>query len=323
MLDACGSIIGDGAVVHSLWQPLDALREGFHNLPMLQPHVPSCTGTHLIPWLLGREIACTGDAPSTFTTWTRPLASLEEIASLRMPDLQVHPYGMALKAAIEAFPTHWQAIFPVLCAGGSPIDAAADILGTTEFYCALHTDPDAAHALIDCCTDVVIALYTLQQEACANGRCYHGILGIYVNDLVTEYLSAAHWRDFVLPCYRRLARAAGGIVLGANAPDPAVLPEVAAMEGFLGCTVHKAVPWETVIDSLRGRGVYILNSHPFDSRFNGPTLHQGAYYNPIVAYPYVNYREIHAKLAGEVALLVNLDRPNRLEALTDARDLLI
>jgi len=289
---------------------------------MLCPYVSTEAGTHLLAWLLGGTVACDGDARSSFTTWVEPLPSVEDVYRLRVPNLSTHPYGQALRAAIAAFPAEWQAHYPVLLTGASPVDAAADLLGTTEFFTAFHTDPDALRHLLDCCTEMAIALDAVQREASLNGRGPHGAPGLYVNDLVTQYLSYAHWRDFVLPCYRRLARAAGGIVLGANAPDPRVLPEVAAMDGFLGCTVHRDVPLDTVVACLRGRGVYILNSHPYDPRFDAPTLHDGAYYNPIVAYPYANYREVYARLAGEVALLVAIDRPDRDEALADARELL-
>ncbi|OPZ83247.1 MAG: Uroporphyrinogen decarboxylase (URO-D) [bacterium ADurb.Bin429] len=314
--------VTDAAVARALYPALDALRCGFHNLPLLRPFVPTGAGTHLIAWLLGGPVTVSGETRSNFTAWTVPLGTEEDVYHLRVPDLSVHPYGRALKAAIAAIPPAWQALYPVLISGVSPIDAAADLLGGTEFYCAFHAAPEALRYLLDCCTETTLALYDLQRTACANGRGPYGAPGIYVNDLVTQYLSYEHWRDFVLPCYRRLARAVGGIVLGANAPDPRVLPEVTAMEGFLGCTVHKAVPPETVIACLRGRGVYLLTSHPYDPRFDAPTLHRGVYYNPIVANPYVNYREIFTELAGEVALLVVIDRPGRDEALADAHELL-
>jgi hypothetical protein len=258
---------------------------------------------------------------NTFTTWARPLASIEDVYRLALPDLSTHPYGVALRRAIAAIPPETQDALPMLLAGGCPIDAAADLLGTTEFFCAFHSDPEALRHLLDLCTELVINLYTLQRADCANGRGHYGIPGVYANDLVTEYLSAEHWTKFVLPCYRRLASATGGLVLGANAPDPRVLPQIVAMDGFLGCAVHRAVPDATIIACLRGRGVYVLNSHPYDPCFDRPTLHRGTYYNPITAYRYTDYRERFARLTGEVAVLVNLDRPERNEALADARAL--
>lgn len=305
-----------------LTQPLDALREGFHNLPLQTPWAPNDAGTHLLASLLGQDIGCVGESRNNFTIWAQPLASIADVYRLELPNLAVHPYGIALRQAVEAIPRESQTVLPVVCGGGSPIDAAADLLGTMEFFCAFHSDPEALRHLLDLCTQLVIDLYILQRDACANMRGHYGAPGLYVNDLVTEYLSAEHWAEFVLPCYRRLAAAAGGLVLGANAPDPRVLPMVAAIDGFLGCTVHRDVSDETVIACLRGRGVYVIDSHNYDARFDGPTLYRGTYYNPIVAYPSAEYREHCARLADQVALLVSFYRVERDEALADARALL-
>ncbi|MHB9134218.1 MAG: uroporphyrinogen decarboxylase family protein [Armatimonadota bacterium] len=301
---------------------LDALNHGFDNFPVLSPYVAGDFGAHLVPHLLGAEMRYSAEAHSTFTTWTAPMvASVEEVTALAMPELDTHPYCVALRSAIEAIPKEWQTCFPVQIAGCSPIDGAAAVLGESEFYLGCHTDPESIRYLIDLCTEVTIAVTRLQIHASRRWCGYSAAPGMYVNDLITEFLSPDHWNAFVLPCYRRLAAEFGGLVFGMNSPDPHVLARVVDMEGFLGCAVHRAIPLETVIEHMAGRGVYLLNSYPYRADLDRPACIDGIYYNPIVPYPNADYAEVCRRLADKVALVVNLHRPDRTSAQRDAEAL--
>ncbi len=317
--------ITDRTAVRALAPHCEALRQGFDNYPTLAPEWWVALDTHaphLLPSLLGAPLHYTNDQHHTFTTWTEPLvASIEEVGAIRLPDLAAHPYCVELCRAIEALPAAWQELFPVQIAGASPIDCVAALLGTTEFYLGLHANPAALHAVLDLCTEATITLARLQIARCHRWCGPHGAPGLYVNDLVTEFLSPALWEAFVLPCYGRIAAAVGGLVCGLNSPDAGVLAQAVCMDGFLGGAVHQAIPLQTVIACLHGHGVYLLNSYPYNPAFDRPTVHRGVYYNPIVCSPSAAYREVYRELAGQVPLAVYLDRADRAEALRDGEAL--
>jgi len=138
---------------------------------------------------------------------------------------------------------------------------------------------------------------------------------LYLSDLMTEFLSPAHWEEFVLPCYRRIAAAVGGIVLAMPAPDPRVLPAAGALAGSRGCSAHRDLPHDAVASCLAGRGVYLLSSHPYCADFDRPTLAEGQYDNPRVAHPSASYRDVLRALAGRVPVLTHLERAHRVQAL--------
>ena len=315
-----GIVIDDPHVCRAMLNDIDAMLAGFDNLPLIRPHVAESpdVGPHLIPFLLGADMVYSDDAHNHFTTWAKPMVrSPEEVYAIPRPDPGAHPFVRALIRAIEAIPPEWQRVFPIQAGGGSPIDAAEAVLGSTVFYESFHTHPGELQHLLRLCTDVVIELTRSQIERCTAWRGYCGAPGVYVNDLVTEFLSADHWAEFVLPCYRRIAEAIGGIVFSVNSPDPRVLAQAVAMKGFLGCAVHSRIPLDSIVELLSGRGTLILNSYAYDDRFTGPTLCNGTYFNPIVAAPYRNCDEILRRLAGKVSTAICVHRPEREAAIRD------
>lgn len=315
-----GLTITDPRAILSLAPALLAQADGFDNIPTLRPAFwlpDSGCGVHLLPVLLGASVRQVGEGYANFATWVEPLRDIGEMSSLRMPECEAISWCQAWQAAVAAFATDWQRHFSIELPGMSPVDAAADLLGSTAFYLACHTDPEALRQLLDLCADAVVTVTRWMRAQCRHWCGPLGMPVLYMSDLVTEFLSPDHWEAFVIPCYRRIAEGVGEIVVAVPSPHPRVLRAMAGVPGYRGGSMHRDQPITAIMECLGKPGVYFLPSHPYNPGFDRPTVCDGQYYNPRVAHPTERYQDIYTQLAGRVPLLVLLDRSRRVDAMRD------
>ena len=79
-----------------------------------------------------------------------------------------------------------------------PLNIASFLMGTTEFMMALALDPDGSHKLLKKITDFICDWLEWQKE------CFPSIDGILILDDIMGFVGEAEFREFVIPCFRRI-----------------------------------------------------------------------------------------------------------------------
>jgi uroporphyrinogen decarboxylase len=79
-----------------------------------------------------------------------------------------------------------------------PLNVATFLMGTTEFLCALKTDPEPAHRLLRIITDFLTQWHALQRET------FPTIAGILMLDDIVGFMGEADFLEFGLPYFREL-----------------------------------------------------------------------------------------------------------------------
>lgn len=79
-----------------------------------------------------------------------------------------------------------------------PLNVATFLMGTTEFLCAIKTDPEPAHQLMRIITDYLKRWHALQRET------FPTIGGIMMLDDIVGFMGEADFVEFGLPYFREL-----------------------------------------------------------------------------------------------------------------------
>lgn len=134
-----------------------------------------------------------------------------------------------------------------------------------------------------------------------------GFPGVYANDLQMPYLSPAHVAHLLLPVYARVAREAGPLIFSLNCADPGVMREALAMPGLLGCAFDKRLRLPDIAAVL-GEKLFVINHYIYRHGFDRPTLHDGAYCNPIVQTYSREVGRVVRAIGREHSLFVGIER---------------
>lgn len=79
-----------------------------------------------------------------------------------------------------------------------PLNVATFLMGTTEFLCALKTDPEPTHQLLRLITDYLRRWHALQRET------FPSIAGIMMLDDIVGFMGEADFIEFGVPYFREL-----------------------------------------------------------------------------------------------------------------------
>lgn len=79
-----------------------------------------------------------------------------------------------------------------------PLNVATFLMGTTDFLCAIKTDPEPAHQLLRVITDYLKQWHALQRET------FPSIGGILMLDDIVGFMGEADFLEFGLPYFREL-----------------------------------------------------------------------------------------------------------------------
>ncbi len=149
--------------------------------------------------LFGMPVVETDSDEIPFVDTTRPvIADVEDADRLKMGD----PRSTGLMARRYAF---WQYYreqgYPVEFGGteGNVIDAAIDLTGT-QVLAAMYENPARARQVLDIVTEAHEQVAAF--GAALSGRAYTGFT--YTGDDFSGLLSPALYREYAIPCYRRL-----------------------------------------------------------------------------------------------------------------------
>ena len=288
----------------------DAAAEGFDNAPVLSPMAPaSGAGTHLLAAIMGAPITATQEGSSNWSVWCDPIIrEPADISKLSIPDLSSNTWSAPIFERARALRSLTEDVFPVTASlAGSPLDAAADLMGTDALMLAFYDCPDAVHALLELLTDVNIAFCKKLRNAAGDWCGYGGACGgpAYAHDLLTMFLSDELQEKFVLPLYQRMSCELGGLAFGFNGRSRQTLDSFIDIENFAGLwSPMHAFPHDEIAEALAGRGVWIFPS-----------------WTPEAVHKYLpgkKYADHLARWGGRVGQLVNIHIS---AALCDSNDL--
>jgi hypothetical protein len=124
-----------------------------------------------------------------------------------------------------------------------PFSVAAQIWGVVPFMLALRDSPDAAHYLLQKCTDVICSYYRLMREAVEGNwvpmHC-HPLLwlpeekGVAISDDFLAIVSPRTTREFSRPYLEQIAAAFGGVTVHSCGSINHAVRELNQVEGLAG-----------------------------------------------------------------------------------------
>jgi hypothetical protein len=253
-------------VLNSFRVDADATEEGFDNVPVLSPMAPaSGAGTHLLAAIAGAPIKIQQVGNANWGAWAEPIIrEPADIFKLSIPDLSINPWSSPIFERARALRDMAQGVFPIATPlAGSPLDAAADLMGTESLMLTFHDCPDAVHTLLGLLTDINIEFCKQLRDAAGDWCGYAGARGgpPYVHDLLTMFLSDQLQEEFILPLYQRMGRELGGLAFGFNGRSRQTLDRFIGIENFAGLwsPLH-AFAYDEIADALAGRGVWMFYS---------------------------------------------------------------
>ena len=285
-------------VVYGFGPDEAAARAGLDNAPVLSPFRPvAAAGTHYLAAILGARVRHTGSTTDNWGAWVDPLLSTPgEVKDLSRPDLAENPWTAPVFERARDLAQLAHGAFPVDApVAGSPLDAAADLMGAQQLMTALYDSPRQVEALLALLTDINIEFCLRLREAAGDWAGYGGGRSgpVYVHDLLARFIPDRFQEQFLLPSYERMGKELGGLAFGFNGHSLEAMARFAAFEGFAGLWVPTlSFPYEDMARVLGSRGVWMFYSHT-------PEAH--------VRYlPAAEYAGELARFRGTVAQMVNI-----------------
>ncbi|MFN3408960.1 MAG: uroporphyrinogen decarboxylase family protein [Limisphaerales bacterium] len=193
----CGRSIGEYLASETLW--FEANRRAIETFPdvWFLPGFWSEFGMCTEPSAFG----CKCRFPPNEFPFAEPiLKDVEQIADLAPPDVRtdgllpfmLHRLNWA-RPRIEELGHKIR--FSV---SRGPLNVATFLMGTTEFLCALKTDPEPVHQLLRRITDFLRQWHALQRET------FPTIAGLLLLDDIVGFMGEADFLEFGLPYFREL-----------------------------------------------------------------------------------------------------------------------
>ena len=120
----------------------------------------------------------------------------------------------------------------------SPIDVLTEIVDAEEAMCAMFTDKESIHYLLDLLTQSIEEINRYQSTIVSNwigyGHDYPITRGIHLSDDNAAFLSPGIYEEFAKPYAERLAKSFGGVTLHCCMRYGQNIEIMANTEGFLG-----------------------------------------------------------------------------------------
>jgi hypothetical protein len=198
-------------------------------------------GTGVLPSALGAKILFQrGMDPAVEGA---VVSTPEEVRQLTLPDPARDGLMPRVLETIRYFREHSDLPISFTDPQG-PLTTALTLAGADIFFLWLYEEPRAAHELLEFCTEAFIRWIKAQKQAIGEERgrrCYpHAIelpeeFGrVWLCDDDCGQMSAAHYREFIMPCNARIFREFGGGTLHFCGSAEHQIENLAATEGLVG-----------------------------------------------------------------------------------------
>jgi hypothetical protein len=171
------------------------------------------------------------------------ISSPDEVRHLRLPDPSQDGLMPRVLETIHYFREHSDLPISFTDPQG-PFTTALTLAGPERLFIWLYENPRAVHELMEFCTEAFIRWIKAQKQAIGDerGRCCfpHGIIlpeqfgQVWLCDDDCVAISAAHYREFVIPCNARVFREFGGGTLHFCGSAEHQIENLAATEGLVG-----------------------------------------------------------------------------------------
>jgi hypothetical protein len=296
---------------------------GFDNYPVAHIPVVDAIRPYLFFFerILGAEVESPGGHEGDFFhSWCKPLIrDVSEISRLTV-DPTASPVWQTYESAIRDYMSKTPANqrLPIAFPGLSPLDMACNLCGAESFFLMLYEEPEAAERLLDVIVTVQIEAHRRIRELGVRVVAPYGFPGVYCCDLQLPLLSPEHVGRLILPCYKRLGEACGGLLLAFLCADPYILRTVLRWECLIGCSFDKRLPFSAIKKHL-GRKLFVISSYCYDDALDKPTLRGGIWWNPIVQTYSRELQEVYREFVETANLLISIERPFLAEVLEQRR----
>ena len=167
----------------------------------------------------------------------------EQVRQLSLPDPNQDGLMPRVLETIRYFRAHSDLPVSFTDAQG-PLTTALTLVGPETLFVWFYEHPSEAHELMEFCTEAFIRWVKAQKEVIgpAAGKCCfpHGILlpeefgTVWISDDDCVAISAAHYREFAVPCNARVFKAFGGGTLHFCGSAEHQIENFARTEGLVG-----------------------------------------------------------------------------------------
>ena len=262
-----------GSLVSLIKPMLQMRRYGFESLPVIHAapdfYTEPPVGEHQMAAMMGAEMMFPEGMPAEQrnggNVWAKPLIDdASQIDALEQIDVAKSPIHPAILRSHEEFADIVGGTMPFLIFQGTPLDVAADIIGSEKFFELLAFDHDAASRLIDICYRKGEQVWQTEREV-LGGRLswYWYEWGIYAGSRFMSYISPQAIRQFIVPYQKTQFEDHGGTV-HLDHSDPAILNDYLGLEGMHGCLVPLDWPMEPVVRAMKGKAILFIRFHMDD-----------------------------------------------------------
>lgn len=236
---------------------------GFDTAPIIHGHnkhyIGPTVGPHFEAGVMGAEPRYPAQGPegSGFSlTMAKPLINeVEEIDSLEDIDVAESPLLQAVLQGFEEMAEIVQGTIPF--AHYSPtlsLGLTTAVLGVTRFFELTALDPQAALKLLDVCGRKWLEMMHLEEQAVGGRWANHEYQpGIIMG--AGELLSPTVHRKVILPHFRKMAEAYGGISVHLGLTDASLLRDYLQLPGVCGFVLKLDWDTEPVVEALQGTAV--------------------------------------------------------------------
>ncbi|NPV70575.1 MAG: hypothetical protein HPY55_08030 [Firmicutes bacterium] len=168
------------------------LRERFYGLTPLWAD----TGIVNEPSALGAKLTWGEDG----TPWVEPFVNgIDDVLRLKVPDPRNDGFMARTLEILRYMKSRAPDGVPVSCGSvHSPWGVAALLRGVTQFCTDIYEDPALVKALLEICTETVLAWLRAQAEVAG------GLKTILINDDISSFVSPKTFRALILPLYERI-----------------------------------------------------------------------------------------------------------------------
>jgi uroporphyrinogen-III decarboxylase len=128
------------------------------------------------------------------------IKDIEQISGIQPPDVRADGLLPFMLNRLRWAQPHIEALGHKIrfSVSRGPLNVATFLMGTTEFLCAIKTDPEPAHQLMRLITDFLKQWHALQRET------FPSIAGIMMLDDIVGFMGEADFVEFGLPYFREL-----------------------------------------------------------------------------------------------------------------------
>lgn len=194
--------------------------------------------------------------------------SVEEAkAFTRIENIQEHGLFPIITKRIKRFQQAHPEIPVGISDNQSPIDVLTSLVKSDAAMIGMFTDPDVIHNILSGITDSIIEVNRHLERVIENFSGFGTAVlpfGMHVSDDNVAFLSPETYRDFAVPYTERLSEEFGGIDYHCCMGYKQNLATMANTKGFLAFDPQTDYnPLEMVIDAVANKGVWHLNTYPW------------------------------------------------------------